>query len=83
MNVFGTDRVEEELLFNQIARARGIPRSEFIDIFVSNREECLLKAKKLEMTVFECARTLNLKPPSLLQQAEKWFNDLVVRLGRI
>jgi hypothetical protein len=79
MNVFGTDRVEEELLFNQIARARGIPRKEFIDIFVSNREDCLLKAKKLEMTVFECAKILNLKPPSLLQQAKNWVRKFVER----
>jgi hypothetical protein len=55
-NVFGVDRLEEELLFNQISRERKISRNEFIKIFKKNYYECLIKSKNLEQTIFECAR---------------------------
>jgi hypothetical protein len=58
--VFGTDRLEEERLFNQIARSHNITRTKFIKVFKSNYKKCLNEAKALNMTIFECA-SLELK----------------------
>ena len=76
--VFGTDRAAEEILFNQIARSRYISRHEFIGIFKTNYEDCLLDAKDFKATVFECAKTRNRKPPNIVIQTtnalEKWID---------
>ncbi len=80
--VFGTDRLEEELLFNQIARDRHISRREFIDIFKSNYEDCLSDARDLKQTIFACAKDKSLKSPSYYIQLLKWLDkklDLYVR----
>ena len=77
--VFGTDRVTEEILFNQIARSRYISRHEFIGIFKTNYEDCLEDAKAFKQTVFECARSKDRKPPNILKRiarsVEKWLNQ--------
>jgi hypothetical protein len=79
--VFGTDRAAEEILFNQIARSRYISRHEFIGIFKSNYEDCLVDAKDFKATVFECAKTRNRKPPNIFVQTtkviEKWLDKQV------
>lgn len=76
--VFGTDRVTEEILFNQIARRRYISRHEFIGIFKTNYEDCLVDAKEFKRTVFECAETKNRKPPNIIVRTaralEKWID---------
>jgi hypothetical protein len=76
--VFGTDRAAEEILFNQIARSRYISRHEFIGIFKTNYEDCLVDAKDFKATVFECAKTRNRKPPNIVVQTtkaiEKWLD---------
>lgn len=75
--VFGTDRVAEEILFNQIARKRYISRHEFIGIFRTNYEDCLVEAKEFKRTAFECAETKNRKPTNILvrtaREIGKWF----------
>ncbi len=71
--IFGTDRLEEELLFNQIARDRYISRHEFIDIFKSNYEDCLSDARDLKQTIFACAKDKSLKSPSYYNQLLKWL----------
>ena len=77
--VFGTDRVTEEILFNQIARSRYISRHEFIGIFKNNYEDCLEDAKAFKQTVFECARTKDRKQPNILKRmarsVEKWLDQ--------
>lgn len=77
--IFGTDRVTEEILFNQIARKRYISRHEFIGIFKTNYEECLVEAKEFKRTVFECAATRYRKQPNLfvriLRKLEKWMDQ--------
>jgi ATP-dependent protease ClpP protease subunit len=75
--VFGTDRLEEELLFNRIARERYISRVEFIRIFKSNYEECLIEAQKERQTIFECAKSREYKEPSYSIQFKKWFSKLL------
>lgn len=55
-NVFGTDRLEEELLFNKISRKLNVNRVEFISFYSSNYENCLKSVKKLKTTIFECAQ---------------------------
>jgi hypothetical protein len=76
--VFGTDRAAEEILFNHIARSRYISRYEFIGIFKTNYEDCLVDAKDFKATVFECAKTRNRKPPNIVVQTtkaiEKWLD---------
>jgi hypothetical protein len=76
--VFGTDRVAEEILFNQIARKRYISRHEFIGIFKTNYEDCLVEAKEFKRTVFDCAEIKNRKPPNILVRStraiEKWID---------
>jgi hypothetical protein len=76
--VFGTDRVAEEILFNQIARKRYISRHEFIGIFQTNYEECLVEAKEFKRTVFDCAEIKNRKPPNIVVRStraiEKWID---------
>ena len=76
--VFGTDRVAEEILFNQIARKRYISRHEFIGIFKTNYEECLVEAKEFKKTVFDCAEIKNRKSPNILVRStraiEKWID---------
>jgi ATP-dependent protease ClpP protease subunit len=69
--VFGFDRLAEELYFNQTARERHISRNEFIHIFKSNYEDCVKKARDFEQTVFDCANSKSLKPPSYLMQLMK------------
>ena len=80
--VFGTDRVTEELLFNQIARSRFISRKEFIDIFKSQYDECIKEAKDFKMTVFDCAKTRNLKPLNIFTRAKKTFLSWVLNLDK-
>ena len=79
--VFGTDRVTEEILFNQIARKRYISRHEFIGIFKTNYEECLEEAREFKKTVFECAATRYRKQPNLfvriLKKLEKWMDQKI------
>jgi hypothetical protein len=76
--VFGTDRVAEEIFFNQIARKRYISRHEFIGIFQTNYEECLVEAKEFKRTVFDCAEIKNRKPPNIVVRStraiEKWID---------
>lgn len=76
--VFGTDRVAEEILFNQIARKRYISRHEFIGIFKTNYEDCLVEAQEFKRTVFDCAEIKNRKPPNILVRSiraiEKWID---------
>jgi len=75
--VFGTDRLEEEILFNKIARERYISRKEFIDIFSSNYEDCLSESRDLIKTVFECAKEKKIKKPSLYIQILRWINQKI------
>jgi len=72
--VLGFDRLAEELYFNQTARERHISRQEFIDIFKSNYEYCLKEARDFKQTVFDCAKSKSLKPPSYLIQLLKWLD---------
>lgn len=72
--VFGFDRLSEELYFNQTARERHISRNEFIHIFKSNYEDCLKEARDFKQTVFDCAKSKNLKDPSYLMQLLKWLD---------
>lgn len=72
--VFGFDRLAEELYFNQTARHRYISRNEFIHIFKSNYEDCLNEARDFKQTVFDCAKSKSLKPPSFLIQLMKWLD---------
>jgi hypothetical protein len=81
-NIFGFDRLAEEIYFNQTARERDMPRKEFITIFKSNYEDCLEEALKFKETIFDCARTKNLKPPSYYIQFLRWLDkkmDLYIR----
>ena len=78
--VFGTDRVTEELLFNQISRSRFMGRKEFIDIFTSQYDDCLEEAKDFKMTVFDCAKTRNLKPLSLVDRTKRSLTTWVLKL---
>ena len=71
--VFGFDRPTEEVLFNQIAKKRHFSRHEFIDIFVSNYEDCLKEARDFKQTVFDCAKSKNLKPLSYYRQFRNWL----------
>lgn len=80
--VFGTDRLEEELLFNQISRERKIPRNDFIEIFKSHYDECLNDAKELKQTVFECAKSRNIKPLPLHQQFARWSVKILNSIGQ-
>jgi hypothetical protein len=73
--VFGTDRLEEELLFNQIARERHISRNEFINIFKTNYDDCLKDAEQLKNTVFECAKSKTHKPHSITVQLLAWVSN--------
>lgn len=57
--VFGIDRLEEELYFNKLSRERGIPRKDFVEIFKYNYENCLKDAKELKETIFECVNKNN------------------------
>ena len=75
--VFGTDRLEEELLFNRIARERYISRVEFIRIFKSNYDECLIEAQKEKQTIFECAKSREQKEPSYSIQVKRWLSKLL------
>lgn len=72
--VFGVDRLAEELYFNQTARERFISRHEFIDIFKSNYEDCLHQAREFKQTVFDCAKSKKLKEPSYYIQFLKWLS---------
>ena len=72
--VFGFDRLAEELYFNQTARERHISRNEFIHIFKSNYEDCLKEARDFKQTVFDCANSKSLKAPSYLMQLMKWLD---------
>lgn len=72
--VFGFDRLAEELYFNQTARDRYISRNEFIHIFKSNYEDCLNEARDFKQTVFDCTKSKSLKPPSYLMQLMKWLD---------
>lgn len=72
--VFGFDRLAEELFFNQTARERYMSRHEFIDIFKSNYEDCLQAARDFKQTVFDCAKTKKLKEPSYYIQFLKWMS---------
>ena len=72
--VLGFDRLAEELYFNQSARERHISRIEFIDIFKSNYDDCLLIAREFKQTVFDCAKTKNLKEPSYYKQFFRWLD---------
>lgn len=69
--VFGTDRVTEEILFNQIARKRYISRHEFIGIFKTNYDDCLIDAKEFKKTIFDCAETKNRKPPNIFARTAR------------
>jgi hypothetical protein len=71
--VFGTDRVEEEILFNQMARDRHISRLELINIFRSNYDDCLEASMSLQATVFECAQTKDVKPPAWYARYFSWL----------
>lgn len=77
--VFGADRLEEEILFNQISKERKITRNEFIEIFKSHYDECLNGAKELKQTIFECAKSKNKKPLTLYQQFARRFLNWVNR----
>jgi hypothetical protein len=44
-NVFGADRLEEELLFNRISRELNIKRAEFISFYGFNYKDCLESVK--------------------------------------
>ena len=72
--VLGFDRLAEELYFNQSARERHISRIEFIDILKSNYDDCLLSAREFKQTVFDCAKTKNLKEPSYYKQFLRWLD---------
>lgn len=72
--VFGFDTLAEELYFNQTARERHISRNEFIHIFKSNYEDCLKEARDFKQTVFDCAKSKNLKQPSYLMQLMRWLD---------
>ena len=72
--VLGFDRLAEELYFNQSARERHISRIEFIDIYKSNYDDCLLSARDFKQTVFDCAKTKNLKEPSYYKQFWRWLD---------
>jgi len=76
-NIFGFDRLAEEIYFNQTARERRIPRHEFITIFKSNYEDCLAEAFNFKETIFDCAKTKNLKPPSYYIQFLRWLDKLM------
>jgi hypothetical protein len=56
-NVFGTDRLEEEIYFNKLSRELKISRNELIKFFKLNYDECLNQAKKLKYDVFNCTKT--------------------------
>jgi hypothetical protein len=71
--VFGFDRLSEELYFNQVSRERYISRREFIDIFKSNYEDCLNQAREFKETVFECSKTKKHKEPSYYTQFLKFL----------
>ena len=73
-HVLGFDRLAEELYFNQSAREIHISRIEFIDIFKSNYYDCLLSARDFKQTVFDCAKTKNLKEPSYYKQFLRWLD---------
>jgi len=75
--VFGADRVEEELLFNQIARDRNISRKEFINIFSSNYDDCLIESRNLKKTLFQCAKDKKLKKPNYYVQLLRWITTKV------
>jgi hypothetical protein len=79
--VLGTDRVEEEILFNQLARERHISRQEFIDIFASNYDDCLAQAREQVSTVFDCAKSRKKKPPGLLRRAKRWLTQALNSIG--
>ena len=84
-SVFGFDRVEEEIYFNQTARERRIPRKEFINIFKSNYEDCFTAAFDFKQTIFDCAKTKYLKPPSYYTQFLRWLDkktDLYLRIEK-
>ena len=81
--VFGTDRVTEEILFNQIARSRYISRDEFIDIFKSHYDECIDQAKDFKVTVYDCAKSLNHKPQNWLEKSVRAMNNWLNRLNGV
>lgn len=78
--LFGTDRVTEEILFNKIARSRHLSREEFIDIFKSHYDECIDQTKDFKVTVYDCAKLLNHKPKNWLEKSvramKNWLNRL-------
>lgn len=80
--VFGTDRLEEELFFNKISTERKIPRNDFIEIFKSHYDECLNEAKELNQTIFECTKSKNKKPLTLYQRFARWFAKTVDSVGQ-
>jgi hypothetical protein len=55
-NVFGIDRLEEEIIFNKISRKLNVKRTEFISFYGLNYENCLESVKNLKYTVFECTQ---------------------------
>jgi hypothetical protein len=81
--VFGTDRVAEETLLNQIARSRYISREEFIDIFTAHYQDCLDQAREFKTTVYDCAKSLNHKPLSWLDRGMNHFVEWLNRLSGV
>lgn len=72
--IFGFDRVAEEFYFNQIARDRHISRTEFIDIFKSNYDDCLNEARAFKQTIFDCAKSKKLKDSGYYIQFLNWIS---------
>lgn len=68
--IFGIDRLEEELYFNRTARERGIPRSEFIKIFKSNYDDCLKEVKNFKNNILDCSK-------SKLYKSQGFFSHLL------
>jgi hypothetical protein len=72
--VFGTDMVEEEILFSQVARDTKISKEDFIRIFRSHYDSCLENSKILMETVFECAKTRSATKPGIYERLIRWAN---------
>ncbi len=80
--VLGTDKVTEETLFTELSREKFISRKEFIGIYRDHYDECLLKAKEFEMTVFDCVKPYRATQISFweicFERIVEWINKNIV-----
>ena len=71
--VFGTERAEEERIFNKMAKERFISRKEFIEIYKSHYDDCLNEVRDGIFTVYDCVHE---KKSLKLSQLEKIGHSL-------